>query len=162
MPVRATKLAQRAVVITSCIFYALLFVIWVKSSAPPSLPSNSISYDQSSGQLFGFQERAPRSIEDSKVEAQKNRDALSANNDNSVNGSDKPSLISDDKREIHKFNTSLSDLFISVKTTKKFHSTRLDIILKTWFNLAEDQVLSLFPLIQLFRSILFFKDLLFH
>lgn len=34
---------------------------------------------------------------------------------------------------------ALEDLFISVKTTKKFHRERLDVILKTWFRLARDQ-----------------------
>ncbi|XP_042219211.1 fringe glycosyltransferase-like [Homarus americanus] len=35
--------------------------------------------------------------------------------------------------------TTLDDVFISVKTTKNFHKTRLDLILKTWFNLARQQ-----------------------
>ncbi|CAL4122255.1 unnamed protein product [Meganyctiphanes norvegica] len=35
--------------------------------------------------------------------------------------------------------TSLDDIFISVKTTKSFHKTRLDLILKTWFPLARQQ-----------------------
>jgi len=34
---------------------------------------------------------------------------------------------------------STKDIYISVKTTKKFHSTRLPVILKTWFNLAPKQ-----------------------
>ena len=32
-----------------------------------------------------------------------------------------------------------SDIFISVKTTKQFHHKRLDLILKTWFQLARDE-----------------------
>lgn len=36
--------------------------------------------------------------------------------------------------------TSLDDVFISVKTTKNFHATRLDVIIKTWFTLAREQV----------------------
>ncbi|KAL3267772.1 hypothetical protein HHI36_006899 [Cryptolaemus montrouzieri] len=36
------------------------------------------------------------------------------------------------------FATELSDLFISVKTTKHFHRERLPIILKTWFQLAKE------------------------
>ncbi|MPC23377.1 Fringe glycosyltransferase [Portunus trituberculatus] len=36
--------------------------------------------------------------------------------------------------------TSLDDLFITVKTTRGFHHTRLDLILKTWFTLARQQV----------------------
>ena len=31
------------------------------------------------------------------------------------------------------------DLFISVKTSQKFHQKRLDLVLKTWFQLARDQ-----------------------
>ena len=32
-----------------------------------------------------------------------------------------------------------SDIFLSVKTTKQFHKTRLDLILKTWFQLAREE-----------------------
>ncbi|XP_069970134.1 fringe glycosyltransferase isoform X1 [Penaeus vannamei] len=35
--------------------------------------------------------------------------------------------------------TSLDDIFISVKTTKKFHKERLEILLRTWFKLAPRQ-----------------------
>lgn len=35
--------------------------------------------------------------------------------------------------------TRLSDVFISVKTTRNYHKWRLPIILKTWFQLAKDQ-----------------------
>ncbi|XP_017782254.1 PREDICTED: fringe glycosyltransferase-like, partial [Nicrophorus vespilloides] len=35
--------------------------------------------------------------------------------------------------------TTLEDLFISVKTTKHYHQSRLLIILKTWFQLAKAQ-----------------------
>ncbi|XP_066946624.1 fringe glycosyltransferase [Macrobrachium rosenbergii] len=35
--------------------------------------------------------------------------------------------------------TSLDDIFISVKTTKNFHKSRLDLVLKTWFTLARKQ-----------------------
>ena len=36
--------------------------------------------------------------------------------------------------------TRLSDVFISVKTTRNYHKWRLPVILKTWFQLAKDQV----------------------
>lgn len=35
---------------------------------------------------------------------------------------------------------SLNDIFISVKTTKNYQEDRLPVILKTWFQLAKDQV----------------------
>lgn len=34
----------------------------------------------------------------------------------------------------------LDDIFISVKTTKNYHNTRLRLIVDTWFQLARDQV----------------------
>lgn len=37
-------------------------------------------------------------------------------------------------------NISLDDIFISVKTTKHYQYTRLPIILKTWYQLAKEQV----------------------
>lgn len=36
--------------------------------------------------------------------------------------------------------TTLDDVFISIKTTAKFHAERLDVVLKTWFSEASNQV----------------------
>jgi hypothetical protein len=38
--------------------------------------------------------------------------------------------------------TQIEDMFISVKTTKKYHKGRLDLLLDTWVSLARDQVSS--------------------
>lgn len=38
------------------------------------------------------------------------------------------------------FTTELDDLFISVKTTKHYHHSRLMAIIGTWFQFAKDQV----------------------
>lgn len=51
-------------------------------------------------------------------------------------------------RRLHQFESDkyvepsleLDDIFISVKTTKDYHDTRLSMIVKTWFQLAKDQV----------------------
>lgn len=45
--------------------------------------------------------------------------------------------------------TVLDDIFISVKTTKNYHDTRLALIIKTWFQLAKGQV-SFFILLYFF------------
>lgn len=37
--------------------------------------------------------------------------------------------------------TRLNEIFISVKTTSNYHKWRLPVILKTWFQLAKQQVL---------------------
>jgi hypothetical protein len=47
---------------------------------------------------------------------------------NSVTGTPKPP------------STDLNDVFISVKTTKSYHDNRLAMIIKTWFQLAKNQV----------------------
>lgn len=44
------------------------------------------------------------------------------------------------KEAVNNSQTSLNDVFISLKTTKSFHHSRLSIILRTWFILARDQV----------------------
>lgn len=49
-------------------------------------------------------------------------------NSNTVTGTPKPE------------NYNLDDIFISVKTTKNYHNNRLVMIIKTWFQLAKDQV----------------------
>lgn len=50
--------------------------------------------------------------------------------------------ISKQSRDIKAFNTQteLNDIFISVKTTAKYHQSRLDLLLKTWYLLAREQV----------------------
>ncbi|KAK6625093.1 hypothetical protein RUM43_005384 [Polyplax serrata] len=40
---------------------------------------------------------------------------------------------------MHQANTTLDDIFISVKTTRNYHKWRLSIVLKTWFQLAKNQ-----------------------
>lgn len=53
------------------------------------------------------------------------------------------------RHNIHEFSVTatpkpatinLNDIFITVKTTKLYHNTRLALIIKTWFQLAKDQV----------------------
>ena len=48
------------------------------------------------------------------------------------------------KRTTTKAPFSQDDLFISVKTTLNYHKPRLDLILKTWYKLARDQVSKIF------------------
>ena len=36
--------------------------------------------------------------------------------------------------------TSLDDIFISIKTTGKYHNTRIGLLLRTWLTLAQKQV----------------------
>jgi fringe protein len=49
--------------------------------------------------------------------------------------------------------TTLDDVFISVKTTKNFHASRLDVIIKTWFTLAREQVCFYFIFCSLLRTL---------
>lgn len=51
------------------------------------------------------------------------------------------------------FSTDLNDVFISVKTTKHYHYSRLPSIIATWFQHAKDQV-CLFTFLLLCRLLL--------
>lgn len=42
---------------------------------------------------------------------------------------------------LHSTNITLDDVFISVKTTRNYHKWRLPVVLKTWFQLAKNQVI---------------------
>eukprot|EP00095_Tigriopus_kingsejongensis_P010892 maker-scaffold1216_size55193-snap-gene-0.12 protein:Tk10892 transcript:maker-scaffold1216_size55193-snap-gene-0.12-mRNA-1 annotation:"Fringe glycosyltransferase " len=44
------------------------------------------------------------------------------------------------KRSVPPWSTEFQDVYISVKTSQKFHRSRMDIILKTWFHSAPDQI----------------------
>lgn len=84
--------------------------------------------------VFG-PERAPRSVveENSMTEREDNNVEEDAAR-NEVDFSQQQATATP------KPHTTLDDIFISVKTTKNFHQSRLDVILKTWFTLARDQV----------------------
>lgn len=41
---------------------------------------------------------------------------------------------------VNKSKINIDDIFITVKTTRIFHKSRLDIILDTWYTLAKNQV----------------------
>lgn len=60
----------------------------------------------------------------------------------STDGSDKKltSKLATSQQLSHARRTELSDVFISVKTTGRFHGTRLQLVLQTWFLLAKEQV----------------------
>nr|XP_054763521.1 uncharacterized protein LOC129270144 [Lytechinus pictus] len=49
--------------------------------------------------------------------------------------------------------TELSDVFIGVKTTEKYHSSRLQLILDTWYSLAPEQVCMILVLWSRFSGI---------
>lgn len=103
-------------------------------------------------QVSGWQERAPRSISkdydginsnvvlpgaadpgagpESRNAKVSSRTSYSDTNYNNV------VLATGTSRPV---GTQLSDVFISVKTTRNYHKWRLPVILKTWFQLAKDQ-----------------------
>lgn len=79
--------------------------------------------------------------------------AVSKNNNNNNRFNRNDNAVTDyhlkQQQHIHEFSvtgtpkpatTNLNDIFITVKTTKLYHDTRLALIIKTWFQLAKDQV----------------------
>ena len=109
-------------------------------------------------QVSGWQERAPRSISrdydafNSNLvipvgdpgSEQKSHDAKVTSRtgatDANIAQNSYNNIIALASRTSKPAGTLLSDLFISVKTTRNYHKWRLPVILKTWFQLAKDQV----------------------
>lgn len=96
-------------------------------------------------QVSGWQERAPRSVARDYDAANLIVSGAKVTSRSGVSDTNNMALGS------HNFvlatgttsrppGTQLSDLFISVKTTRNYHKWRLPVILKTWFQLAKDQV----------------------
>uniref|UniRef100_A0A131XRV5 Putative fringe glycosyltransferase n=1 Tax=Ixodes ricinus TaxID=34613 RepID=A0A131XRV5_IXORI len=92
-----------------------------KPSRAPTKLQNGLEYsDQASGEDLGGEGSA------------NNNSNNYNNNSNANNGS---ALVERSSGE----RTRLEDVFLSVKTTRTFHRSRLDAILKTWFVLAREQ-----------------------
>ncbi|KFM78876.1 Fringe glycosyltransferase, partial [Stegodyphus mimosarum] len=108
--------------------YTLLIILWQVDVPRNQVSQWSETQDGGAGGAVQktreyFQERAPRSIEDRSIEDQ--------NIPRKINFFVVKDALS--------HSTTLNDLFLSVKTTKVFHQSRLNIILRTWFVLARDQ-----------------------
>ena len=79
-----------------------------------------------------------------KTVAQHHIDIVNSNTNSQFNPKqrsipqDDPFIIQDDVSRI----TQIQDVFISIKTTGKYHEERVDIILETWWMFAQDQVRS--------------------
>lgn len=91
-----------------------------------------------------WQERGPRSLAidyDSNIIDTYN-DSILVKKDSVVESSTIPRHLvqTDSPVTTHRLNTTLDDVFISVKTTRNYHKWRLPVILKTWFQLAKNQV----------------------
>lgn len=96
-------------------------------------------------QVSGWQERAPRSVSRDYDAAnlvipgtgRKNRGTKVTSRGVAQSKYNGFVLATGTSRPV---GTQLTDLFISVKTTHNYHKWRLPVILKTWFQLAKDQV----------------------
>lgn len=120
--------------------YTLLVILW-QDDIPKNSQVSQWSLAKDGGDTSvdasktreGFQERAPRSIQD--LESENQNDILRIISHANIPAKD---IVTRNNNNTPL--TSLDDLFISVKTTKSFHQSRLNVILKTWFVLARDQV----------------------
>ncbi|GFY60145.1 fringe glycosyltransferase [Trichonephila inaurata madagascariensis] len=112
--------------------YTLLILLW-----QVDVPRNQVSqWSQSKDGVASvvnaktrefFQERSPRSLQN-----------LEHENQNFILRI--PAQVTTAKDNLNTtLSTNLNDLFISVKTTKNFHQSRLNVILQTWFVLAREQ-----------------------
>ncbi|GIX84702.1 fringe glycosyltransferase [Caerostris darwini] len=116
--------------------YTLLMLLWQVDVPRSQVSQWSVSKDGVASASENnaktrelFQERAPRSIQDLENENQKFKLRI-------------PAQVTPTSKDIlnnSTHSTNLDDLFISVKTTKNFHQSRLNVILRTWFVLAREQ-----------------------
>ena len=115
------------IVLFSC---STLAVLRITQNGGP-WASSSDAAATATGDNVVWQDRAPKSVEEITIG--------SDNGDWKTDG-DYPIVTGQQATATPKPHTTLSDIFISVKTTKNFHQSRLDVILKTWFTLARDEV----------------------
>ena len=92
-------------------------------------------------QVSGWQERAPRSVSKDYDAAAINSNLVVPAVGKSVSDFNSVVVATGTSRPV---GTQLNDVFISVKTTRNYHKWRLPVILKTWFQLAKDQVRTFF------------------
>ncbi|XP_054270130.1 fringe glycosyltransferase [Macrosteles quadrilineatus] len=107
------KTFLQALTLLAATAYLSLFFYQRNDTVAPQLSKNELE--------VGWQERAPRSLSKDYPEA-----AVDAGGGSTA--TPKPP------------NTRPHDVFISVKTTGHYHHARLPVILKTWFQLAKDQI----------------------
>lgn len=102
-----------------------LIILW-----QVDVPLNQVSGSQNVGASGSL--RTAREI--------KEKPPISSQNEQLKNLKTNQRKVAAFKENVSNSQTSLDDLFISIKTTKSFHHSRLSVILRTWFILARDQV----------------------
>lgn len=129
------KIVLQAVILTLVAAYTTLCIY------------NNVQPSDTVDHLSSYQERAPRSISNRDYDSvgvvanslplHANIGSIKSNQLLAPSGLEQQPAQSTTTAQTL---TSLSDVFISVKTTSNFHRSRLDVILKTWFSLAKDEV----------------------
>ncbi|KAG1687145.1 Fringe glycosyltransferase [Nymphon striatum] len=140
-----SKCAQGAILAVFVVY--ITFSLFTVNITPDLEESNNNSQpDDKSGVDHSWKLlsvlRLPRSI--SSVDNKQDGSVLSSHEVTTTENRDellKDNVI-DSKNSIRKSKTRktiLDDIFISVKTSEKFHKSRLDVVIRTWFTLARDQ-----------------------
>ncbi|XP_076324704.1 fringe glycosyltransferase-like [Tachypleus tridentatus] len=134
------KLLQGATGVVFLMFYTTLLIFWDhRDSSMPTPLRDQFKAAGEEEQPLGFQERAPRSLSESDYPVDEpgfdNRTSnITINRDSNTN----TVAVNAFRKKIVN-NVDLKDVFISIKTTKSFHQSRLIWIFKTWFVLAKEQ-----------------------
>ena len=140
MRLHLRKVAQRL----GAVAFAAVLCVTVLGNVLPgatvdrgSLPSSDFENSRPMSAKFRI-ERAPRSI---IVESEEPANSV-LKFDNFPEPKSQVSFLKTEviRTEAPPAGITLDDVFISVKTTKQFHESRLDVIVKTWFTMAPKQV----------------------
>lgn len=125
---------QRTCILFQFFVYRLIFLcisILKQAYTPIQYFSTSGLISVCTLQELGWQERSPQSL---------NKDYEIVETVSTASTAASQSSIAPNTAVPKLSLTRLQDVFISVKTTGHYHKWRLPVILKTWFQLAKDQV----------------------
>lgn len=146
-------LFQAVAVCTVVCLYMLLLLAWPHFSNDGDDVNAPVHVDTPRPETLGLLHFDKDPVSELRQQQHKSKmsvkKAVAMSKDKSITLIEKDDLSARTEQQLEPHLT-LEDLFISVKTTKKFHRERLDVILKTWFRLARDQVLLLVSFILFF------------
>ena len=143
---RAMRIKYRNIGLISLgILLALTIYLSSPAHSSAQVKTSSNSWDSDAPEdINRWQDRAPRSLS-KDYDPWMNENQLENENRDNFNQNlpiptQSPGILLNTLVATAKPTIELSDIYISVKTTRHFHKLRLDLLLKTWVNQAREQV----------------------
>lgn len=157
MKQRNVRRALQTTVLCLSLVYLSSQMVWTVSSTSSASNQSDISNGHSEPisrhHLQNYRNRQLKNHESNEIfpELQKSSNNLNQPTEADSKATQSPSSSKLDLRPV-KSGISLDDIFLSVKTTRIFHQSRLEVILNTWFRLARNQVRARFLFLRRFGT----------